>query len=62
MGVGENPREVVIDPPNIRTKPVQKGAAIDRCLFSKPGYNALGEPYKPPITGLGRKENRSKQI
>lgn len=62
MGVGDFPKDVVIDPPNIRTKPVQKGAAIDRCLFTKPGYNALGEPFKPPIRGLARKEDRAKQI
>ena len=29
----ENPKEVVIDPPNIKTNPVKKGAAIDKVLF-----------------------------
>ena len=42
---------------------MKKGAAIDSVLFSRPGYNALGEPYKPVVQGLGtRKENRPKQI
>ena len=42
---GENPKEVLIDPPNIRTKPVKKGAAIDSVLFSKPGYTSVNDPY-----------------
>jgi len=55
---GENPKEVVIDPPNIKTNAVKKGAAIDKVLFSKPGYNALGEVYKPPMASLVRREDR----
>ena len=52
----------MIDPPNIRTNPVKKGASIDKVLFSKPGYNALGDQYKVPITSLTRKEDRATQI
>ena len=60
---GDNPREVLIDPPNIRTKPVKKGAAIDSVLFSKPGVNALGDPYVQRYGSvLDRKENRARQI
>jgi hypothetical protein len=54
---------VVIDPPNIGTRPVKKGAAIDSVLFSKPGVNALGDPYVQRYGGvLDRKENRGRQI
>ena len=42
---GENPKEVLIDPPNIKTNPVKKGAAIDKVLFEKPSYIAVGDPY-----------------
>ena len=60
---GENPRDVIIDPPNITTKPVKKGPAIDKVLFSKPDHIAVGEPYKVPISGvLARKEDRQAQI
>ena len=52
----------MIDPPNIRTNPVKKGAAIDKVLFSGPGYNACGEPYKPGTFNLVRKEDRAYQI
>ena len=55
----ENPKEVVSDPPNIRTNPVKKGAAIDKVLFHPPGYNACGEPYQAPIDSLVRKEDRA---
>ena len=41
-------KEVVIDPPNIRTNPVKKGPGIDKVMFSVPGYNAVGELFKPP--------------
>ena len=58
----ENPRDVVIDPPNIRTRPVKKGAAIDKVLFSAPGYNAVGDKYQPPNFSLIRKEDRNMQI
>ena len=58
----ENPKEVLIDPPNIKTNNVKKGAAIDKVLFSKPGYNAVGEPYKPSTFSLVRKEDRAYQI
>ena len=59
---GENPREVLIDPPNIRTNPVKKGAAIDKVLFGKPGYNAVGDPYVQTANTLARKESRPAQI
>ncbi len=59
---GENPKEVLIDPPNIRTKPVKKGAAIDSVLFSRPGYNAEGDKYQQRGNMLERKENRARQI
>ena len=59
---GENPKEVLIDPPNIRTNPVKKGPGIDKVLFSVPGYNAVGEPYKPANFNLVRKEDRAYQI
>jgi len=58
----ENPKDVVIDPPNIRTNPVKKGAAIDKVLFAAPGYNAVGEPYQPVTFNLVRKENRAYQF
>ena len=51
-------KEIMIDPPNIRTNPVKKGASIDKVLFSKPGYNCLGDQYKQPISSLTRKEDR----
>ena len=47
---------VMIDPPNIVTTGVKKGAAIDSTLFSKPTYNAVGEPFKEAGKSmLGRK-------
>ena len=52
----------MIDPPNIRTNPVKKGAAIDKVLFSKPGYTALGDPYIQTSNPIGRVENRATQI
>ena len=55
-------KEIMIDPPNIRTNPVKKGASIDKVLFSKPGYNCLGDQYKQPISSLTRKEDRETQI
>ena len=58
----ENPKEVLIDPPNIRTNPVKKGAAIDSVLFTKPGYVAVGDPYIQRSNMLARKENRETQI
>ncbi len=54
----DNPKEVICDPPNIRTKPVKKGAAIDSTLFGAPGYNAVGDMYKQRGNVLERKENR----
>ena len=59
---GENPREVLIDPPNIRTNPSKKGASIDKVLFSAPGYNAVGDKYQPANFSLTRKEDRAQQI
>ncbi len=58
----DNPKEVISDPPNIRTRPVKKGAAIDSTLFSLPGYNAVGDMYKQRGNVLERKENREQQI
>lgn len=58
----EDPKEVLIDPPNIRTNPVKKGPAIDKVLFKAPGYNAVGEKYHLPTTNIARKENRARQI
>ena len=55
-------KEIMIDPPNIRTNPVKKGAAIDKVLFMKPTYNALGDQYKKPIACLTRSEDRTAQI
>jgi len=57
---GENPREVQIDPRNITTKNVKKGPAIDKVLFSAPGYNCLNDPWKPPAASIGRKEDRKR--
>ena len=59
---GENPKEVIIDPRNIQTNPVKKGAAIDKVLFSRPGYIAVGDKYVPPNFSMTRKENRGTQI
>lgn len=42
----EGERDILIDPPNIITNPVKKGASIDKVLFSAPSYNAVGEPFK----------------
>ncbi len=56
---GENPKEVLSDPPNIRTNGVKKGAAIDSTLFSLPGYNAVGDMYKQRGNVLERKEDRT---
>ena len=36
---------VIIAPKNITTNNVKKGG-IDKCLFSHPTYNAVGEPYQ----------------
>ena len=52
---------VIIDPPNIITNPVKKGPSIDACLFSKPTYNAVGEPFKEAGKQMmGRKFDRTK--
>ena len=42
---GENPKEVLIDPPNIRTNPVKKGPAIDKVLIGGMAYTSIGDPY-----------------
>ena len=38
-------KEVLIDPPNIRTGPMKKGAG-ESVLFSKSSYVAIGDPFK----------------
>jgi hypothetical protein len=53
---------VEIDPRNITTKNVKKGPAIDKVLFSAPGYISRDDPWKPPAFSLSRKENRKRQI
>jgi len=58
----DQPRAVLIDPPNIKTKPVKKGPGIDAVLFSKPGYVAVGDPYIQQNDLLARKEDRATQI
>jgi len=54
-------KEVVIDPPNIRTGPMKKGHG-DKILFMKATYNAIGDPFKAAATTMLRKEDRTRQI
>lgn len=54
-------KEVVIDPPNIRTGPMKKGAG-DKILFMKASYNAIGDPFKHAASTMLRKEDRTRQI
>ena len=54
-------KEVLIDPPNIRTGPIKKGKT-DAILFNKPGYTAIGDPFKEAAQAMLRKENREVQI
>jgi hypothetical protein len=55
-------RTIEVGPANINTGPGQKGAAIDRCLFSKPTYNAIGEPFKEAGKAMMRKENNEAML
>ena len=50
-------KEVAIDPPNIRTGPMKKGAG-EAVLFSRPSHNAIGDPFKEAALNMVRKENR----
>ena len=59
---GDNPREVIIDPPNIRTNPVKKGPAIDKVLLGGMAYTSVGDPYVPLQGNVSRKEDRAHQI
>lgn len=36
---------IVLGPPNFYTKKGEKGPAIDRVLFQKQTYLAVGDPY-----------------
>jgi len=54
-------KDVVIDPPNVRTGPMKKGAG-DAILFSKPSYTAIGDPFKHAAQTMMRKEDRNRQI
>ena len=54
-------KEVVIDPPNIRTGPMKKGHG-DTVLFMKPSYTAIGDPFKHAAQTMIRKEDRERQI
>ncbi len=36
----------ITEPRNFFTKKGEKGPAIDRCLIGKPGYTAVGDPYR----------------
>ena len=52
---------MAIDPPNIRTGPMKKGA-VESVLFSRPTHNAIGDPFKEAALNMVRKENRQYQI
>ena len=54
-------KDVVIDPPNIRTGPMKKGHG-DKMLFMSASYNAIGDPFKHAATTMLRKEDRNRQI
>jgi len=50
-------KEVQIDPPNMRTSPMKRGAG-DTILFMKPSYTAIGNPFKEAARTMVRKEDR----
>ena len=52
-------KEVMIDPPNIRTGPMKKGHG-DKILFMKASYNAIGDPFKAAAGQMLRKEDRAR--
>lgn len=54
-------KEVMIDPPNIKTGPGKKGHT-DGILFSKASYNAIGDPFKQAALTMVRQEDRAAQI
>ena len=54
-------KEVAIDPPNIRTNPVKRGAT-EGVLFSKTTHNGIGDPFKEAALKMVRKEDRETQI
>ena len=54
-------KEVMVDPPNVRTGPGKRGAG-DSILFSKPTYTSIGDPFKEAGMAMLRKENRQAQI
>ena len=54
-------KEVMIDPPNIRTNAVRRGK-VDSVLFSKPSYTAIGDPFKEAARTIIRREDREHQI
>lgn len=54
-------KEVAIDPPNIRTSPMKKGAG-EGVLFSRATHNGIGDPFKEAALNMVRKENRQYQI
>ena len=49
----------MIDPYNIRTGPMKKGAG-DAALFMKPSYVAIGNPFQAAAKTLVRREDRSR--
>lgn len=57
----ENPREVLIDPPNVKTNKVRRGRS-DKVLFMRPSYTSIGDKFKPAIREIERRENRDYQI
>ena len=58
----DNPKEVLIDPPNMRTNPVKRGQSLDKVLFMAPSYNALDDQYKSAVLKITRREHRDLQI
>ena len=52
---------MAIDPPNIRTSPMKKGAG-EAVLFSRSTHNGIGDPFKEAALNMVRKENRAYQI
>jgi len=47
---------VIIAPKNVTTKNVRKGH-VDSVLFSKPSYNAVGEPFNASSAIATRKQD-----
>ena len=54
-------REVIIDPPNIKTGPAKRGKTKDALFQKDLGFNCLGDPFKEAGAVISRKTDVERQ-